>query len=378
MRLSRFILQNMEEILIHWEDFARTMVPPSETMSAHDLRDHAREILAGIAAEMDMAQSEPEREAKSKTPVGPDEASTSAGEHGRLRQNVGFDLPQLGAEYRALRASVLRLWATTVDTPDATVVEDVMRFNEGIDQSLARAMTTYSSEVASSRDTFLAVLGHDLRNPLGALNSCVTLLSLTKDEAKRRRALAIAASSISTITAMISDLLEYTRSRLGKGVEVLAQPGDIAVLCREVLEEVRMVYPSRVIDTQITMQARAIFDAPRMRQVVTNLLGNAMQHGDSDKPVGLVLEQQRETIKLVVSNHGTPIPEDALQVIFNPLVQIKTAVTEPHERPSTSLGLGLYIAREIVMKHGGTIHVTSTAQNGTAFTVHLPTASAAS
>ncbi len=375
MRLSQFILENMEEILNQWEAFARTMVPPSETMSVEELRDHAKEILASIAAEMLTAQSESERETKSKTPVGPHEVSTSASLHGRLRQKVGFDLPQLGAEYRALRASVLRLWAKAVDEPDATVVDDMMRFNEGIDQSLAQAMVTYSTAVANSRDTFLAVLGHDLRSPLGALNSCVTLLSLNEDDSNKRRALAIAGSSISAITSMISDLLEYTRSRLGKGIEVLGRPGDLSLVCNEVVAEVGMMYRSRVIDTEIALHARAVFDAPRMRQVVTNLLGNAIQHGDPSQPVRLVLEHAPDGLKLVVSNHGVPIPDDAMQVIFNPLVQIERTATEPHERPATSLGLGLFIAREIVTKHGGTIRVTSTMEAGTAFTVVLPSAS---
>ncbi|WP_370655010.1 sensor histidine kinase [Hydrogenophaga sp.] len=362
----------MEEILVHWEDFARTMVPPSETMSAADLRDHAKEILVSIAAEMETAQSELQRETKSKTPVGRHEDSTSASLHGRLRQNVGFDLPQMGAEYRALRAVVLRLWVAKVDVTGTTVLEDVMRFNEGIDQSLAQAMVTYSAAVANSRDTFLAVLGHDLRSPLGALNSCFALLSLSEGDSKKKRALAIAGSSITAITLLISDLLEYTRSRLGKGIEVLPQPGDLAHLCREVLEEVRMMYPNRLIETQIPVQARAVLDMPRMRQVVTNLLGNAIQHGDPGQAVRLVLEQAAKAFKLVVSNHGTPIAEDAMQVIFNPLVQIEKTTTESHQRPATSLGLGLYIAREIVTKHGGTIRVTSTAEEGTAFTVHLP------
>ena len=164
MRLSQFIKHNVEPILVEWEAFARTMIPPAETMSVVELRDHAREILLAIADEMETLQTEDQREAKSKG-LAPREATASfAAEHGGLRQRVGFDLTQLGAEYRALRATVLRQWMRSVKVVDRTVLEEAARFNEGIDQGLAEAMVTYSENVANSRDTFLAVLGHDLRN----------------------------------------------------------------------------------------------------------------------------------------------------------------------------------------------------------------------
>jgi signal transduction histidine kinase len=109
-----------------------------------------------------------------------------------------------------------------------------------------------------------------------------------------------------------------------------------------------------------------------MRQVLTNLLSNAVHHGDAAFPVVLVVTSDLEQVTMVVTNQGKPIPPDAMQVIFNPLVQVAAEASEPHERPATSLGLGLYIAREIVGGHGGTIVVTSSAEAGTAFSVRLP------
>lgn len=144
--------------------------------------------------------------------------TTFAAAHGTLRQRVGFDLTQLSAEYRALRASVLRLWMPRVGTADGAVLEEVVRFNEAIDQSLAEAMLNYSEQIANSRDTFLAVLGHDLRSPLGALNSCVHLLGHVVDGKPNERALRVAKQSISSISEMITDLLEYTRAHLGRGI----------------------------------------------------------------------------------------------------------------------------------------------------------------
>lgn len=371
MRLSQFIKHNIEHILVDWEAFARTMIPPAETMSVVELRDHAREILLAIADEMEALQTEEQREAKSKG-LAPREAASFAAEHGGLRQRVGFDLTQLGAEYRALRATVLRQWMRSVKVVDTAVLEEVARFNEGIDQGLAEAMVTYSENVATSRDTFLAVLGHDLRNPLSALSSCIQLLEVTTEADTKERALRIATRSITSINEMVTDLLEYTRTRLGRGIEVQPKLGDFAALCREAFDEVCTAYPERDLRGEIPEQLPCAFDAPRMRQVLTNLLSNAVHHGDAAFPVVFVVTGDLEQVTMVVTNQGTPIPPDAMQVIFNPLVQVVAAASQPHERPATSLGLGLYIAREIVDGHGGSIVVTSSAEEGTAFSVRLP------
>lgn len=372
MRLSQFIKENVEPILVEWETFARTMIPPAETMSVIELRDHAHEILLAIAEEMESSQSEDEREAKSKGLAASHSMATLAAVHGSLRQRVGFDLSQLGAEYRALRASVLRLWMTQVGSVDAAVLEEVIRFNEGIDQGLAEAMLTYSEHMASSRDTFLAVLGHDLRSPLGALNSCVHLLGRVVDGKSNERALRIAKQSITAISEMITDLLEYTRTRLGRGIEVTPLHGNFSSLCEEAFDQVCAAYPQRKLEAHVAPELILNFDAPRMRQVLSNLLNNAVQHGDPAFPVMLAVHAQAQNVILIVKNHGTPIPADSMQVIFNPLVQVVSKESEPHERPATSLGLGLFIAREIVKGHHGTITVASSAEEGTSFVVRLP------
>jgi len=110
----------------------------------------------------------------------------------------------------------------------------------------------------------------------------------------------------------------------------------------------------------------------RIHQVLINLLNNAVQHGDAGSPILLAVGPEHDTVRLVVQSRGAPIPPEALQVIFNPLVQVAKSTSEPHERPSTSLGLGLFIAREIVLAHGGSIEVSSSAETGTAFSVRLP------
>jgi signal transduction histidine kinase len=153
-------------------------------------------------------------------------------------------------------------------------------------------------------------------------------------------------------------------------------------VCQQAFDEVCAAHPQRAFRCDIAEEVLLAFDAHRMRQVLTNLLSNAVQHGDAAFPVDLVVqthgpgvtEAGEAEVTVVVRNQGTPIPPEAMQVIFNPMVQVAPAPSEPHERPSTSLGLGLFIAREIVTGHGGTIAVSSTAAEGTAFTVRLPCA----
>ena len=153
--------------------------PMRMTMTTLALRDHATQILMAIAKDMRSRQTEVERYVRSQglAEITEGASETSAATHGVLRQLVGFDLVQLAAEYRAVRATVLRLWSKELVTADATALEDVARFNEGVDQALAESIASYSDRVANSRDTFLAILGHDLRSPLSTIASSLYSVS---------------------------------------------------------------------------------------------------------------------------------------------------------------------------------------------------------
>jgi signal transduction histidine kinase len=373
MRLSQFIEQNVESIVTEWETFARETMEPAQTMSRLALRDHAAQILLAIAKDLRQPQTEDERHSKSQGLAKCDSSETSAATHGILRQLVGFDLVQLAAEYRAVRATVLRLWKQAPKVIDANVVEDVARFNEAVDQALAESIASYSERVAHSRDTFLAVLGHDLRSPLSAITSALILLGDNRSQGQQRdRALEIAKRSAASMRQMIIDLLEYTRTRLGRGIEIVAEAGDFSSLCRDVVEEVEAAHSDRAFVVQIQQDLKAQFDAARMRQVLTNLLSNAVQYGDPAWPIAVTVAREVAETTLAVMNRGKSISPDALQVIFDPLVQIPTTVSDQNGRHETSLGLGLYIVREIVTAHGGSISVRSTDADGTVFTLHLP------
>ena len=372
-RLQAFIQQNIGAILSEWEVFAKTRIPAAATMSVLEPRDHAGEMLLAIAEDIGRRQSETQREHKARGLAdGANGRTTAASAHGAIRHLSGFDLIQVVSEFRALRAAVLRLWAAEgVWQPED--VEDLTRFSESIDQALAESVASYSAKIDESRDTFLAVLGHDLRGPLATLSNCVQLqggAGQTPDA--RDRVQHIAARSVASMDEMITDLPEYTKTRLGRGMDVHPRSEDINALSQDIVEEARAAHPGVRFEYEGCGELVADFDHARIHQVLINLLNNAVQHGDAGSPIVLAVTSEGDSVRLVVRNQGVPIPPEALQVIFNPLVQVANSKSEPHERPSTSLGLGLYIAREIVLAHGGTIKVSSTAEAGTAFTIRVP------
>jgi signal transduction histidine kinase len=326
-------------------------------MTSLALRDHATQILMAIAEDIESNQTDLEQAYKSKgfVPIAP-ATRTAAMTHGALRYLAGFDLRQLAAEFRALRASVLRLWLKR-GGDNGTAFYQMTRFNESIDQALAESIANYSDEVAKSRDTFLAILGHDLRSPLSAIaNSSLYLGSpglLPAGEpldAVRR----IHRSTVK-MGSMIKDLLEYTRTRLGRTIPVSPEAGSMEQICRSAFDEIRAAYPERIFRLETT-------------GVLSNLLNNAVQHGAASEPITLRAYGDSDEITVQVRNHGRPIPSRQLQVIFDPLVQVQPSRDGDE---SSSLGLGLYIAREIVAMHGGTMRAESS-DRGTVFSAHLP------
>lgn len=380
MRLADFIVSQIEPILMEWEGFARGIAPGAK-MDALALRDHAPEILLATARDMNSVQSPAQQSAKSKGqgPAAEKNVASLNGVselHAVGRLGSGFDLMEVVSEYRALRASVLRLWRDSKPQPDERDVDDLTRFNESIDQSLVKAVSSYTRRVDQARDMFMAILSHDLRNPLNSIAMSAQLLPAVGHLDAESMQLA---SQISTNTAvmarMISDLLDYTRTRLGAGMPVSPASMDLGQLCRELYNEFRTAHPDR--DVRLGIEGGdggewgGAWDTDRLRQAISNLLGNAIQHGAADAPVELNLEGDGLEVRVIVRNGGPPIPAGELPKIFDPLVRGSSAAEPKRNRPG-SIGLGLYIAREIATSHGGRINVTSTQADGTAFTMRLP------
>jgi len=172
--------------------------------------------------------------------------------------------------------------------------------------------------------------------------------------------------------AMIRDLLEYTKTRLGRGIPIARKACDVGRVCEAAIEEMRSGHPKRAFRLGLSGELGVDFDGPRLEQVFANLLNNAVQHGAKDSPVILEAQGERDAISVRVTNAGPAIPAEALPVIFNPLVQVPVQAPGSEQVRSTNLGLGLFIARHIVLGHGGTLEVESSDADGTTFTARLP------
>jgi signal transduction histidine kinase len=372
VRLPDFILENIEPILVDWEAFARSIWPGAER-DILELRDHAERILLAAVNDMKSAQTAQQESDKSQGKAGSSSESADLNgasvEHALARVTSGFNLLAMVSEYRALRGTVVRLWRDSGPQPDLHDLDDLTRFNESIDQSLTKAIESFTARVDRARHMFLAVLGHDLRNPLNAITMAARLLTHTAPADSETSVLSSGIdSSAHAMTEMITKLLDFTAAGLGGAMPISPAPLDLATLCQQVVEECRIAFPGRKIDLQLQGDLTGQWDPARLRQVLSNLLSNALDHGSRDDPVRLAAAIHGPDVQMTFHNSGAPIEPADLARIFQPLVRGQS----PRQRRPGSLGLGLYIAREIVTTHGGTIDVTSSADSGTLFTVRLP------
>ncbi|MEM5340201.1 HAMP domain-containing sensor histidine kinase [Paraburkholderia azotifigens] len=332
------------------------------------LRDSAADILTAIAMDMRETQSAGQQETKSR---GDKEEPNSAFNrvarlHAEDRLSHGFSIDDVVAEFRSLRATVLRRWQKTSPS-GAVAFQEMIRFNEAIDQVLAESVRHYAHRTERIRDLFAGVLAHDLRSPLGAiLNAGEVLLQDEGLSSGGARAVAFVQRGAMRMKQMIDDLLIFTRTRLGDALPVSFTPQDIGRICRDAADEVRASYPNAHIELRLAGELRGRWDGSRLSQLLVNLLTNAVRYGTGS----IVVEAtgQDGQVTLVVSNEGNPIPERALPTLFDPLTR-----AGPADRRGTAagMGLGLYICRCIASAHQGTIGVASSG-NGTSFTVCLP------
>jgi len=374
MRLADFILSNVEPILAEWEEFARNLAAGS-TLSVVALRDHAEMILRVTARDMLSPQTLQQQSRKSKGHGGEgaesDRLDGASQEHAIARLADGFNLIEVVSEYRALRASVLQLWRAAVHEADEHDLQDLTRFNESMDQSLAEAVRSYTKRVDESRELFLATLGHDLRAPLNAMVLSAEVLARSGQLDDENTQIASRMAGFGHVMSrMIHDLLDFTRTRLGAGMPLSVAPVDLESLCDEVLDEFRAAYPDRTLHFASAGDLSGQWDAARLRQVLSNLVGNAIEHGDERGAIEVAARGEGSAVLLTVTNRGPVIASSTLPTLFDPFVRVASMPSS--NTRGGGIGLGLYIARQIVIAHGGTIAVASSEETGTVFTVRLP------
>lgn len=364
--LADFIEHHAETIIERAIEFAESVdVGPSDHVT---LRDHLPEIIQAVVVDLRTPQSRDEEIRKSEGHAPAKAGSPSAAAtHAIHRAQSGYSISNLVSEYRALRASVLRLWR---DAPewDAASAPEITRFNEAIDQAIAESVGHYADEVDRWRNIFLGVLGHDLRSPLNAIVLTSQLIAQLTVEDQISTAAARLIRNGERMRELLDKLLVYNRVQLGMGFELEKKEVELAHACREEIELLQASLPATRIHFQSPVSLRGMFDAGRIREALANMVENAQKYGAAGEDISVELRTEGDGVELAVENTGDAIPPEALDLLFQPLRRGGVAGDEAER---TSLGLGLFIVDQIAKAHGGTVRAGSV-EGKTTFKLHLP------
>ena len=366
MRMADFILRDMESVLAKWEEFAATCLPAAASMDSLELRDHARQILEAVAADLSTPQSSEAQVAKSMglAPVPFPARETAAQTHAILRARGGYDIKQLVSEYRALRASVLSMWmaACLHDAPD---LQDMIRFNEAIDQAVAESIGHFGAQVDQARNLLLGMLSHDMRSPLQTVQMTAHYLGQLNAGSDVSAAAGRLIRSGAHLQALLDDLVDFNRTNLGIGISIVPSLLDLGAVCAQELDQLRGAYPESQLQMSVEGDCNGAWDGKRVRQLLGNLVTNAIHYGSPHGPVRVAVVGESTHVRIDVTNTGPAIDRETLNQLFEPLK--RGAATDRHH----GLGLGLYIVREIAKGHGGMVEAGSDGRE-TVFTVRLP------
>jgi sigma-B regulation protein RsbU (phosphoserine phosphatase) len=250
--------------------------------------------------------------------------------------------------------------------------QDLQRLNDSLNKRISDAVSERlrlqrglmaEKEVARLREQFVAILGHDLRNPLSSIVGGINLLAKEPQSEKVVRVLTLMRNSTDRMFRLVADMLDFARLKSGAGLVIDPQSTNLYPTLEQVVEELRTAQPSRTIESSISLPSAVWCDNDRIAQVVSNLLANALSHGAHDLPIRLEAMATEEMVTVAVVNHGEPIPPEVRERLFQPFFRVQTG--------NEGLGLGLYISYEIVRSHGGTLEVTSDTEE-TRFAFSIP------
>jgi signal transduction histidine kinase len=229
---------------------------------------------------------------------------------------------------------------------------------------ITKASLEEERKTAELRDRFIAILGHDLRNPVGAVGGIAQLLKMGKaDEAAIKRFAEILQHSSYRMLGLIDNITDFARARFGSGINLNRHYESLEKILTHVIDELRLASPERNIEVKFDLKRQVYCDGKRVAQLFSNILSNAIMHGDANEPINVIAISNDEKFILTVSNGGKPIPHNMIKNLFEPFAR-------GHEKKGQhGLGLGLFISSEIARAHGGTIEVESAERTTFKFTI---------
>ncbi|NDW06142.1 GAF domain-containing sensor histidine kinase [Jiella pacifica] len=245
---------------------------------------------------------------------------------------------------------------------------DLIAHQLDADEKLRSAETDLSNErrVAELREQFIAVLGHDLRNPVASVESGMKMLLTRPLDERSQMIVRLVQGSVLRMRGLIDNVLDFARGRLGDGIELDRNPDEaIEPILQHVVAELQAAHPDRSIETDFQIGRPVDCDRSRIAQLLSNLLANALTHGAPEQPVRVVASTSSRRFTLSVANGGSPIPEETLAHLFKPFFRGKALASQQ------GLGLGLFISSEIARAHGGTLRAVSD-EGETQMTFEMP------
>jgi sigma-B regulation protein RsbU (phosphoserine phosphatase) len=235
--------------------------------------------------------------------------------------------------------------------------------------SEATRLQAETKDRALLAEQMIGIVSHDLRNPLSTISMAAALLTRDSLSDRDRRTLERIQRAGARGARLISDLLDFTQARVGKGLPIVREPADVHVVVADAVDELSHLHPSRSIVHERIGEGPCFVDPNRLAQIVGNLVSNAVAYGDHDTPVTVTTSIEKRAFTVRVHNHGQPIPAETRSVIFEAMARGAIA-----PNAGRSVGLGLFIVRELVNAHGGRVDVISTDAEGTIFAASFPQA----
>lgn len=356
MTLTEYMRANADALIRDWVSQANPPSVASGEYNAAQLGDRLRDLLLHIAEGIDDL---PAREADARV-HNPADFAIWGGQHAEERLRQGYSLDDVLAEFCGLRELILQSWAR-LPRPDAeAAVKDLLRFNRALDLGLTESIRRYSVDQTHARDLFTGMLVHDLRNPLGTVASLARVLAQTSDGSGDTAEIAAKLGRASTrMRELVEEMLDVMQARLGRSLPLKRVPASLAEICGRVVEETRAHHPDCRIEMTEQGELRGEWDPARLGRVLTNLLVNAVKYRTPHSVIRIALVDHGAEVEVSVTNKGPAIASEDLISIFDPLVRLRQ-----HAADATSaargLGLGLYVARQLVLAHGGRIGAQST------------------
>jgi signal transduction histidine kinase len=359
-RLAELIHANRDQLLKRWAERVQARLAPRK-LSKPELMDRLPDFIDDLVHAL---------RGEGSPPVAL--VTEAAKEHGKQRFRSGFDIEAVVLEYGVVRECVFEL----ISEPDYTpTVQEFRMLSKCLIDAIAAAISEYAGqreEEVRNRSEFekqlLGIVSHDLRDPLNTIGlSAATLLRRSGIDELYVRGLTRILSSAKRATRLIADLLDFTQARVGGGIPIRTKEFNFHDLARQIVDEMSLSHPERQIAFTQAGSGEGIWDPDRITQVLVNLLTNALQHSPAGTIVRVATRAANGEVWLVINNQGRLLSDEEIPSLFEPFHRGNETPAEPG-----SLGLGLFIAKQIVSAHRGKIEVTSSEEAGTTVTVHFP------